>query len=57
MILIIDRYLAFQVLLGLCIATAVLLPLFSFLDLLEQLDDVGKGTNRVKDAFLHTALM
>ncbi len=57
MILIINRYLSFQVFIGLCIATAVLLPLFSFLDLLEQLDDVGRGTYRVKDAFLYTALM
>ena len=57
MILIVNRYLAFQVFIGLCIATAVLLPLFSFLDLLDQLDDVGKGTYRVKDAFLYTALM
>lgn len=57
MILIVDRYLAFQVFIGLCIATAVLLPLFGFLDLLEQLDDVGKGTYRVKDAFLYAALM
>jgi lipopolysaccharide export system permease protein len=54
---IINRYLAIQVLLGLGIATAVLLPLFSFLDLLDQLDDVGKGTYRVEDAFLHTALL
>ncbi len=63
MILIIYRYLASQVLIGLCIATAVLLPLFGFLDLLGQLDDVGKvtyggkGTYSVRDAFLHTALM
>jgi lipopolysaccharide export system permease protein len=54
---IINRYLAIQVLMGLGIATAVLLPLFSFLDLLDQLDDVGKGTYRVEDAFLHTALL
>tara|TARA_B100000686_G_scaffold253311_1_gene264259 strand:+ start:2515 stop:3588 length:1074 start_codon:yes stop_codon:yes gene_type:complete len=57
MILIIDRYLASRVFIGLCIATAILLPLFGFLDLLEQLDDVGKGTYRVKDAFSYTALM
>lgn len=54
---IINRYLAFQVLMGLGIATAVLLPLFSFLDLLDQLDDVGKGTYRIEDAFLHTVLL
>ena len=38
------RYIALQVLTGMVIAAAVLLPLFSFFDLLDQLDDVGKGT-------------
>jgi lipopolysaccharide export system permease protein len=33
---IINRYLALQVLVGLVVATAVILPAFSFLDLLEQ---------------------
>jgi lipopolysaccharide export system permease protein len=51
------RYLVLQVLIGLAIATAILLPLFAFLDLLDQLDDVGKGTFQVKDAFLYTALL
>ena len=54
---VINRYLATQVLMGLGIATVVLLPLFGFLDLLDQLDDVGRGTYRVQDAFLHTALL
>ena len=54
---VIDRYLGIQVVLGLGIATAILLPLFGFLDLLDQLDDVGRGTYRVTDAFLHTALL
>jgi lipopolysaccharide export system permease protein len=57
MILIVDRYLAFQVFVGLCIATAVLLPLFSFLDLLDQLNDVGNWSYQVKDAFFYTALL
>jgi lipopolysaccharide export system permease protein len=57
MILIVDRYLAFQVFVGLCIATAVLLPLFSFLDLLDQLNDVGNWAYQVKDAFFYTALL
>ena len=52
--MLIFRYIAFQVLIGLVIATAVLLPLFSFFDLLDQLDDVGKGTYRTIDAFLYT---
>ncbi|MDP1559446.1 MAG: LPS export ABC transporter permease LptG [Nitrosomonas sp.] len=54
---IISRYIAAQVFIGLLIAAAVLLPLFSFFDLLDQLDDVGKGTYRVKDAFLYTAML
>jgi lipopolysaccharide export system permease protein len=54
---IINRYLALQVFIGLVVATAVILPAFAFLDLLDQLADVGKGTYRVKDAFLHTALL
>lgn len=57
MILIINRYLASQIFIGLCLAAAVLLPLFSFLDLLEQLESVGKGTYQTRDAFLYTALL
>jgi len=55
--MIIYRHIAIQVLIGLVIATAVLLPLFSFFDLLEQLDDVGKGTYRTSDAFMYTAML
>lgn len=54
---IIYRYIAAQVSVGLLIATAVLLPLFSFFDLLDQLDDVGKGTYRIEDAFMYTAML
>lgn len=54
---IIYRYIASQIFIGLIIATAVLLPLFSFFDLLDQLDDAGKGTYRVQDAFLYTAML
>lgn len=55
--MILYRYIAYQVLIGFAIATAILLPLFSFFDLLDQLDDVGKGTYRAKDAFYYTALL
>lgn len=55
--MIIYRYIAYQVAIGFMIATAVLLPLFSFFDLLDQLEDVGKGTYRVKDAFLYTVML
>ncbi|HBV20328.1 MAG TPA: LPS export ABC transporter permease LptG [Nitrosomonas sp.] len=51
------RYIAIQVLIGLIIAAAVLLPLFSFFDLLDQLDDVGKGTYRTIDAFMYTTML
>lgn len=51
----VDRYLLRQIAGGLAIATLVLLPLFSFLDLLEQLDDVGEGFYQARDAFLCTA--
>ena len=48
------RYVIIQVLLGFLIATAILLPLFGFFDLLDQLDDVGTGTYRTQDALLYT---
>lgn len=53
----INRYLIRQISAGLFIATLVLMPLFSFLDLLEQLDDVGKGFYQTEDAFLYVALL
>mgnify|MGYP002382125324 CR=1 FL=1 len=55
--MILYRYIVYQVLMGFAIATAILLPLFSFFDLLDQLDDVGKGTYRVGDAFYYTAML
>lgn len=53
----VNRYLSRQILGGLVIATVVLLPLFSFLDLLDQLDDVGKGSYQIKDAFVYVLLL
>ena len=53
----INRYLIRQISAGLFIATLVLIPLFSFLDLLEQLDDVGEGFYQIEDAFLYVALL
>ncbi|WP_090577253.1 LPS export ABC transporter permease LptG [Nitrosomonas sp. Nm58] len=52
-----SRYIAKQVVMGMIIATIVLLPLFSFFDLLEQLDDVGKGTYQTRDAFLYVIML
>ena len=48
-----EKYTIRQIIGGLLIATAILLPLFSFLDLIEQLDDVGKGFYQTKDAFIY----
>ncbi len=53
----VDRYLMRQILIGMCIAGAVLVPLFSFLDLLEELEDVGKGSYALGDAFRFVMLM
>ena len=50
-----ENYIVKQIVSGLCIATAVLLPLFSFLDLIEQLDDVGEGFYQTRDAFIYVA--
>ncbi|MEJ2760587.1 MAG: LPS export ABC transporter permease LptG [Gammaproteobacteria bacterium] len=53
----VDRYLTGQIFGGLLIATIALLPLFGFLDLLNQLNDVGKGSYQVKDAFVYVILL
>lgn len=53
---ILDQYLMRQITLGILTATLVLLPLFSFLDLVEQLDDVGTGFYKANDAFLYVLL-
>jgi len=52
-----ENYIVRHIVAGLLIATAVLLPLFSFLDLIEQLDDVGEGFYQTKDAFLYVAYL
>jgi len=53
----VDRYLIRQIFIGMCIAGVVLLPLFSFLDLLEELEDVGEGSYALRDAFRYVFLM
>jgi len=53
----ISRYLTRQIFVGLLLASAVLLPLFAFMDLLEQLEDVGQGTYETSDAFVYVALL
>ena len=53
---ILDQYLMKQIAIGILVSTVVLMPLFSFLDLVEQLDDVGSGFYRTQDAFLYVVL-
>ena len=53
---ILDRYLMKQVAWGIFVSTLVLLPLFCFLDLVDQLDDVGTGHYKTSDAFLYVLL-
>lgn len=53
---ILDQYLMKQIAQGILVSTLVLIPLFSFLDLVEQLDDVGTGFYRTSDAFLYVIL-
>ena len=52
-----ENYIVRQITGGLLVAAAVLLPLFSFLDLIEQLDDVGEGFYQTTDAFLYVAYL
>jgi lipopolysaccharide export system permease protein len=53
----IERYLATQLTGGILIAALVLIPLFGFFDLVEQLEDVGEGFYRTQDAFAFVALL
>lgn len=53
---ILDQYLMKQISLGIIVSTIVLIPLFSFLDLVEQLDDVGTGFYQTEDAFIYVLL-
>lgn len=52
-----ENYIVKQIVGGLFISAAVLLPLFSFLDLIEQLDDVGEGFYKTKDAFIYVGYL
>ena len=50
------RYLVTRILIGLTLAAIVLMSLFSFLDLVNQLDNVGKEFYTVADAFMYVGL-
>lgn len=53
---ILDRYLMLAVAAGFLVAAAVLLPLLSFVDLVEQLDDTGQGNYQIAQAFVYVGL-
>ena len=55
--IIVENYLMQRISVGLLIAAAVLLPLFSFFDLIEQMDDIGEGFYRTQDAFYIVLLL
>ena len=52
-----EKYIVRHIVGGLCIAAAILLPLFCFFDLIEQLDDVGEGFYQTKDAFIYVSYL
>lgn len=54
---ILDHYIGVRLLQGYLLVMLVLLPLFSFLDIVEQLDDVGTGSYQLLDAFVFVGLM
>jgi len=52
-----DRYIGLEFAKTLALVLLLLLPLFSFLDLIQQLDDVGTGSYGLVDAFSFEARM
>ncbi len=53
---ILDRYIRRHILSGTVLALMVLLTLTSFVTLVDQLDDVGRGHYRIRDAFAYVGL-
>lgn len=51
--MILERYLGSHFLKGYCLVLLVLLALFCFLDLVDELSEVGKGQYRIADVFLY----
>lgn len=52
-----DRHIGIHLHKGFLLVSLVLLPLFGFLELVEQLDDLGHGGYTIWDAFIHVALI
>lgn len=53
----VETYLMRRISVGLLIAAAILLPLFSFFDLIDQMEDVGQAFYRIQDAFYIVLLL
>jgi lipopolysaccharide export system permease protein len=53
---IIDRHLGQTTVMGFLLVLVVLLTLFSFIELLGQINDIGKGGYQIADAFIYVAL-
>ena len=51
-----DRYIGVHILSGTALALAVLLSVFSFIDFIDDLDSVGKGTYTATSALLNSVL-
>ncbi len=51
-----DRYIGVHILSGTALAMAVLLSVFSFIDFIDDLDAVGRGTYTVAGAMMHSVL-
>jgi lipopolysaccharide export system permease protein len=51
-----DRYLGIQLARGILVVAVVLAALFSLLELVSELDEVGRGAYRMGDAFRYVAL-
>ena len=52
-----DRYLLWNIAIGICTAAVILVPLFAFLDLLDQLGDVGQGYYTLAGACQYVLLL
>lgn len=52
---ILTRYISVRLAVGWLLVFLIMTALFSFLELVGQLDDVGEGSYQVKDAFLYVA--
>jgi lipopolysaccharide export system permease protein len=54
---ILDRYIGVHIIQGFLLVMLVLLPLFTVLDLVQQLDDIGTGTYQLVNALVYEALL